>query len=218
MFFDNLTDIPKIAERMGSAIFVVPDEEKIEIKNAFLIEPKGKASISIEQMREARFKTKQTEPRFVVIRPAEKLSEAAENAILKSLEEPEENVHYLLVTEQPHRLLKTILSRAGIYVWRKNMWSLAKVSGKEKTKKLAKELINLSPGELVGFAEKVTKAKDGARGEVLEILAVAIEMCYKTYFLTGKPAYLKKSGKLIEAYDSIAANGQLKLHLVADLI
>jgi DNA polymerase-3 subunit delta' len=49
--------------------------------------------------------------RVVVISPAESLHHSAANALLKLLEEPPENMHFLLVSHQPHRLPKTILSR-----------------------------------------------------------------------------------------------------------
>lgn len=220
MFFDEITDIEKIGRKNGCTIFLVPDSVDIKIKNAILVKPEEKASITVEQMRNLveSFTTKQLEDRMVVIRPAELLSDVAESSILKSLEEPKENLHYLLITEQPHRLLPTIRSRAGTYVWRGNIPSFNEVSGDAKTKELAKEILSAKPRELPAIAEKLTKKKDNVRASVLKVLSVAVEMSYKTYILTGKEAYLKKSEKLINAYDSIAANGHIKLHLVADLI
>jgi len=49
--------------------------------------------------------------RVVVISPAESLYSNAANALLKILEEPPANMHFLLVSHEPHRLPKTILSR-----------------------------------------------------------------------------------------------------------
>lgn len=49
--------------------------------------------------------------RVVVISPAESLYPNAANALLKILEEPPANMHFLLVSHEPHRLPKTILSR-----------------------------------------------------------------------------------------------------------
>jgi len=49
--------------------------------------------------------------RVVVISPAELLYPNAANALLKILEEPPQNMHFLLVSHEPHRLAKTILSR-----------------------------------------------------------------------------------------------------------
>jgi DNA polymerase-3 subunit delta' len=49
--------------------------------------------------------------RVVLISPAETLNSASANALLKMLEEPPANTLFLLVTNQPQRLLATILSR-----------------------------------------------------------------------------------------------------------
>lgn len=49
--------------------------------------------------------------RVVVIQPAELLNQAAANALLKTLEEPPENVLIVLVSHQPGRLPATVLSR-----------------------------------------------------------------------------------------------------------
>ena len=220
MFFDDLAEIENIGQMSGCAIFLVPNSVEVKVKNALTVQPEERASISIDQMREvvSSLATKQLETRFVVVRPADLLSDAAENMILKNLEEPSENVHYLLVTEQPHKLLPTIRSRASFYVWRGSVPAFDKVNASEKTKQLAKELMGAKPYELVEKAENLAKKKDGARANALEILAAAIEMSYKTYFLTGKKTFLKKAEKLITAYDSIAAGGHIKLHLVADLL
>jgi DNA polymerase-3 subunit delta' len=51
-------------------------------------------------------------PRLVFIfRAAHELTPNAANALLKTLEEPRSNVHFILLTDQPRRLLDTIRSR-----------------------------------------------------------------------------------------------------------
>ena len=49
--------------------------------------------------------------RVIILSPAEALNTASANALLKILEEPPKNTHFLMVTNQPQRLLPTILSR-----------------------------------------------------------------------------------------------------------
>jgi len=49
--------------------------------------------------------------RVIIITPAEALNTASANALLKILEEPPSNTFFMLVTNQPQRLLPTILSR-----------------------------------------------------------------------------------------------------------
>ena len=218
MFFDNLGDVTKIATATNCAIFVVPKEQKLEIKNALVLGPEGKASISIEQVHLMMdsLKTRQNSDVFIVISPAEALTEAAANAILKNLEEPQEKVHFVLVTETPFLLLPTILSRAETYVYRGS--KISEIRADEKVKGVSKRLLVAKPGELVDLAEEICKKKEGAREYALSILSVTIEMAYKSYFLTGKMAFLGKIPKLVAAYEGISAGGHTKLHLVADLI
>jgi DNA polymerase-3 subunit delta' len=50
--------------------------------------------------------------RIVIVREAERMNSEAQNAMLKSLEEPAPNVLWILETSEPHELLPTIHSRA----------------------------------------------------------------------------------------------------------
>jgi len=46
-----------------------------------------------------------------IVRDAERLTQQAANALLKTLEEPPERTHFVLLTSQPRRLLDTVRSR-----------------------------------------------------------------------------------------------------------
>ena len=219
MFFEKTSDIAKIAGKCGTAIFVVPKTVEINIRNAIVLQPEEKSVITIEQVRQVlrRLTTKQIYEQFVVIRPAELMNEEAANAFLKNLEEPKEKVHFVLVTESPSSILPTILSRAEIYFLRQN-WSVkAPIAGSEQDKALAKRLMAARPSELLAIAEEITKKRGEARGRALNILGIAIEMLYKTYLINGKEVFLKKLPRFLTAYENIAKNGHIKLHLVADL-
>lgn len=220
MFFDSVSEIPQIAARVGTAIFVVPDEMPVEIKNALVLAPEDKATITIEQVREilARMAVKQTEDQFVLVRPAEALSEEAANAMLKNLEEPGDRVHFVLVTSAPSFLLQTILSRAAIYMLRTPSMIDSKLLADEKVKDLAKRLMVARASDLPTLAEEIVKKKDGVRSYALTVVGTAIEMLYKSYFITGKDAFIKKIPGFLKCYESIEKNGHIKLHLVADLI
>lgn len=56
--------------------------------------------------------TAATSKRVFVLDEAHMLSKAAGNALLKTLEEPPEHVHFVLATTEPYKLLDTIRSRA----------------------------------------------------------------------------------------------------------
>ncbi len=52
--------------------------------------------------------------RFVIIDDAHLLNEESQNSLLKSLEEPPENVYFILITDKIENLLKTIHSRSFV--------------------------------------------------------------------------------------------------------
>lgn len=72
--------------------------------------------ISIDQVRtlvlaRSAFAPHEGRAKVFVIRRAEELSISAANALLKTLEEPGDRTHFILLTSQPEALLPTILSR-----------------------------------------------------------------------------------------------------------
>ena len=161
--------------------------------------------------------TRQTSDVFVVIRPANAMGEAAANAFLKSLEEPREKVHFVLITDSPSQILPTILSRAAVYFLRDEESLDGGIKADEKVKNLAKRLMVAKPAELVDLAEEIGKKKDGVRAYALEILGAAIEMLYKSYFITGKEIFVQKFPKFLAAYEGINKNGHVKLQIVSNL-
>lgn len=78
------------------------------------IEPDGDF-IKIDQVREVqrqlRFRPLEDGRRVCILDCADRLNEAAANALLKTLEEPPAETHLFLISARPHRLLPTILSR-----------------------------------------------------------------------------------------------------------
>lgn len=217
MFFNDTSEIVSIAARTGCAIFVVPEGTKVEIKNAFLLEPTNKSVITIEQVRDVLgvLSVRQVGDVFVVVRPADKLGDEAANALLKNLEEPKEKVHFVLITDKPSLILPTILSRAEIYFLKVPVDVDGPIEAVPRETLLAKRILVAKPADLVPLAEELAKTKD--RAYVLSVLAVAIEMARKSYFKTGKIAFLNKIPKMLDAYENISKNGHIKLHLVADL-
>jgi DNA polymerase-3 subunit delta' len=73
------------------------------------------ASIRIDQVRELQralsFKRFEASRRVVIIAEAEKMNSSTANALLKTLEEPGADTHFIVVSSAPHLLLPTILSR-----------------------------------------------------------------------------------------------------------
>jgi len=72
--------------------------------------------LSIDQVRtlvlaHAQFPPHEGKARVFIVRRAEEMSTAAANALLKTLEEPIQRMHFIVLTSQPDALLPTILSR-----------------------------------------------------------------------------------------------------------
>ena len=83
--------------------------------DVILLEPDERASIKIDVVREvlARtgFRPFEGRRRVVIIRDAETLEPASQNALLKSLEEPPSSTSFILTTAVPGILLPTVRSR-----------------------------------------------------------------------------------------------------------
>ena len=225
MFFDDLSQIPTIASKTNVSIFGVAPDTELNIKNAIYIRPvakeKGKDPIiSIDAVREILELTssKSTTDQFFIIAGAETMAAAAVSALLKTLEEPQDHIHFILLTKNPSALLSTILSRAQVYYLRPRDALSAPVDIDEEIKSLAKQLITARPTDLISIAESLSKRKDSARTYALSVVATAIELLYKSYFATGNTKLLAKLPKLITLYDNLNMKGHIKLHIVADML
>lgn len=223
MFFENLNDINQIAAKVTCSIFVVPPDTKLKLKNPFYLRPsddKKTELIGVDDMRDflALTSNKETSDRFFVITPADTMNESAQNAFLKTFEEPKDFCHFVLLTEQPSSLLSTILSRAQVFYLRKSNPLDQPPAAKEKILTLAKKLISATPRDLPAIAIELSKNKTKPRQQALEVVSAAIELLYKSYFKTGNDKFLTKLPNFIQLYDNIAMNGHIKLHIVADLL
>ncbi len=82
--------------------------------DVLVVEPEGDF-IKIDQVRDLqrqlRFRPLEGGRRACILDVADRLNEAAANALLKTLEEPPVETHLFLITARPHHLLPTILSR-----------------------------------------------------------------------------------------------------------
>lgn len=88
--------------------------EKLQHPDVLLVDP-PKRQIVIDQIRDVQ-KACVSAPyegryRVVLINEAHAMTEEAANALLKTLEEPPDRTMLFVVTDQPHRLLETIISR-----------------------------------------------------------------------------------------------------------
>lgn len=226
MFFDQLEQLAEIAKRTNFAIFaLLPDDPKLQsmlrqnFPNATIVNPNEKGKIDIAEIRQliAGTHTKQTAQRFIIINHADTILEAAQNALLKLLEEPKNHYHFLLLTSQPSLLLPTILSRGQLFVLRTNFQLDAPPQAAPEVLDLAKRLLVARPAELYQIATEITSKKDRARDFALSVTATTIELSYKSFFKTNNPKFLAKLPDFLKLHHNLRANGHVKLHIIADL-
>lgn len=106
----------KTTERAIKLIFKYLKKEPFAHPDFLLIE--GENSISIDQIRKIKkwltLKPYHGKTKAVLIKEAEKLTLPAQNAFLKTLEEPPSQSLIILTTGRPENLLPTIISRCQI--------------------------------------------------------------------------------------------------------
>ena len=127
------------------------DDLPFELPNLLRITPEGKAGvIRIDQIREGLDSSNQ--PRFsrgviewaalapamgchrwILVEKAHRLNESSGNILLKTLEEPPPDTHFILVTHRPEALLQTIRSRCERIPFAplapRDAWSVAQRKG-----------------------------------------------------------------------------------------
>lgn len=106
----------QVAQYVASTLLKI-ESEKLQNYPYFLqIEPSGD-SISIDTIRglksftQLRTTGRESLRRIVIVEQAESLTDEAQNAFLKLLEEPPKDTVFILTTSQPRKLLPTISSR-----------------------------------------------------------------------------------------------------------
>ncbi len=110
------------AQNTHPDFFVITPESEVETEEAEATsevsskKTKKSQQITVEQIRALASKIElsghvEAGKRVVLITPAETLNMVSANALLKILEEPPQNLFFLMVCHQPQRLLPTILSR-----------------------------------------------------------------------------------------------------------
>ena len=96
-----------------SIAFAMASDLQARHDDVHVIVPDEKGTIPIEQIRGLYTLTRTVydSPRVVIIDDAECMSHAAQNALLKLLEEPSAQTYFILTSHQPQLLLATIRSR-----------------------------------------------------------------------------------------------------------
>ena len=221
MFYNSDEELKNLILNSGTSIILEKDAEKLKnlFKNVIIVEDQTADGIqNIISMTT----TKADSPRIFIFKDAEKLNIICQNRILKLLEEPKENYHFVLQTNEANALLQTIRSRAFIYApHRINTLDLPPEAEKDVFE-LSKRLLIADTSKTIEIADGIMKKKfkesTERRAYVLEVLKTTIELAEKSYFKTNNEAFTKKINGLIAAHKNISENGNIRLQLVANLV
>ena len=229
MYFDDISQIPHLIQAFSTTIFVIDPGTELSIKPLLAIKPESpESNISIENVREiiSLTETKQTDKLFIIVRHAELLTEGASNALLKTIEEPGQNIHIIFFTKSPNLLLPTIKSRAMQFYLKQTNYLNNPPKVTADVMDLAKRLLVVDKMTLPTLIEEITKKstrnttnkQENDKAFTLKIIETTIELAYKSYFKTQNILFLKKIEGLSTAYQNIQKNGNKKLQLIANLI
>lgn len=224
MFIDSPEKIPQISRAFSTTIFAVNPDIKLNLTPLVSLSLNADSIDSqIDEVRELLQLTrnKQTKELFLVIRHAELLSEKSSNVLLKTIEEPGEHIHILLLTQKPFQLLPTIRSRAMLFYLKTtgNLVSPPDVS--PEILDYAKKLLVADKDHLIQLTEELVKRKpkkSDPEAFILKVIETTIELAYKSFYKTNNQLFLKKITGLDLAYQNISKNGNKKLQLLANLI
>ena len=132
-------------------------------------------------IRKLSFKSFEAEYKAVLIWLPETMNEEAANKLLKILEEPWEKTLFLLVSEEPSRLLSTILSRTQeVAVGRIDTEVLARVAEKEGVSDplQARNMARLADGDLLELKHLITGESDAQRKENFDLFCQLMRLSY----------------------------------------
>lgn len=145
---------------------------------------------AIRAMREDAFlKPNEAGCKIYIIRSAELMNDNAQNALLKILEEPPENVFFILCSGSADRMLETILSRVVVYRLDKAGFSVAQFDAADDVKAIAQDIARAMCSEreldlLTATGKLISVKKD--MGKVLDVLElIARNACIAAYGVQG---------------------------------
>lgn len=167
----------------------------------------GHNSIGINDIRELKLflntKPLKSPHKTIVIHPADKLTLEAQNALLKTLEEPPAYVQLILVTQIPQKLLPTITSRCLITL-------PASSSSNHPSPVLLEALSQITnPSQSL---QKATLLKF-TRIELLQELNQSLSLYAGKLISHPKPETLRRARLLLSTYSRVSQNANLPLSL-----
>lgn len=177
--------IEKLAKKLGAKILEFP----------------------LQKIEDARYLAKLTslaidKPTAYIIRDVHRATTEALNSFLKNLEEPQENLYYILTAASDRAVLPTIVSRCEIIK--------AKSEKRTADSEDVKEFLEKTIGERLAYCDRI---KD--RGEAKKLTEAIINFLHSSLLETDKnQAEIAKNLEIsTETLNNLEANGNVNLQL-----
>jgi DNA polymerase-3 subunit delta' len=178
--------------------------------DVILVEPGDSGAIKVEQVRDvierAGYRPFEGRRRVVIVEDAEALLPAAQNALLKTLEEPPPSTVFLLVTARPDGLLPTVRSRCPLLRFgplTEDEIVGALVSG-GKSERQARAVAAVADGS-------IGRALEAEAGELLEARDVAVHVLSRASASSDPRRRLELTKELLEKTGAGGASDRERL-------
>ena len=137
--------------------------------------------IKINQIRElitrANLKPFEARSKVFVVEPADAMNEEAQNAFLKTLEEPQGNTRFILITQGPSELLETIRSRCQAFHFAPSRTMVPEDEEFQALKQVALEIfLSKGPHRAAAFPD-LSKFEREEASELLDVLMQYFRDC-----------------------------------------
>lgn len=191
-----------------------------------LLNPEGKNSIGIEEVKELqqsmRFKPFQEEIQIGVILDAQKLTQQAQNSMLKSLEDSSATSVYILCVDNEKNLLPTIRSR-GVVLYPKREEETEEEIPIEKgdAENIMETFFDLSPVEQFNIIEGYSESKDSSLAFINaleEAIREQLELDIKNGNISGSQRQLEFLKVVEKSREKISSNCNRRLTLEAMIV
>lgn len=151
-------------------------------------------------------KLKVTEKTIILIKDFDNATTVAQNAFLKALEEPQENLSYVLTATNINNVLPTIISRCEVVEF-----SNTKVEISKEDKERLDSFINGKIGRRFLLISKINKRDDA-------IIFIKDLIAYGHNIFLEKPDTVNFMENAINTLQNLTANGNVSLQLTNFLI
>ena len=133
----------------------------------------------------------------IVLKGVDRSTPEALNAFLKNLEEPQENLHYILTTSSLSRVLPTVVSRCQVIKIQSSILPIDKAGFKARSRKV-EEFLRMEIGKKILLVDKI-REREQAIEFLRDLILTSHENLHKDESVQGESAEAKNSSRVDKA-------------------